>query len=248
MSKRKIPPYRDLLGRRFDPWRDRGELLDRKLAILLNNLGVDPGVEGAYQKGFKALITHHGKKQKLTAPTNPREALLRAARDLVPGFQITLGDFTMKSFYAARHPTTRPPAILDRGAIAVLVSEVNKQIGKRKIHASGVKKAINRITDQGGKFAGYKKQRRQLELIYHRNRHKVPPPFPALTLCVHRSDGSSCFTEDPFFDDVPNACRSRGECPFWQAWSKFEQYVLSENQAESLALSRVNSYRRQITK
>jgi hypothetical protein len=83
--------------------------------------------------------------------------------------------------------------------------------------------------------------------MYYRHRRSVPPPFPSLTLCA-QPQGQTCFGDDPYFDEVPESCQKKGECPFWSVWETWANHGASEYITEIRVLIRVERYRRVVSR
>lgn len=276
MARRKLPNYRGALGRRFDPWReDPSTSLEDKLCQLLLLLGVDPGRPDAYSRGFHALMARHGRVPRLreTDARNWKHALLVAARDLVPGFQLNTRDFKLRSLYAARHPSTRPLDLeLDRPRIVALVNAQHPstwpldleldcpRIVARVIIVALVNE-VNALTTASGnkRRSGVMRAINRLtetnmpfeacrgdrqKLEYLYYRHRDQvSPPPKLSLCGRLPD-ASCFEGDPYFDEVPELCQMKNACPFLKAWETFADHTATEFHAELSALRRGEMYRR----
>jgi len=147
----------------MNPWREAVmEALELRRNALLAHLQIDPGQPRADQRAFIALRKQMGGSYSLPASeVETRKAFLSAARSKVSGFRLTVRDRSLKHFYAARHPRTRPP-ILAREQIIRLVREVDELGRSNGPHKTGVKRAINSLTETGQHFAHLKGRRHLL--------------------------------------------------------------------------------------
>lgn len=246
MAKRNTPYHRGILARPIDPWReDVIAALDQRRCQLLLELGIDPNDSDADARAIQELPIRHGTRDNadILSSRSASRAFFALAAASVPGFGLMTRRYNMGSIYASRHPRTRLPD-LPLADIAVLVRAVNEQSqtnvrGRR----SGIKKAINALTEPGQAFSHLRRHRHRLEWMYHRHRHKVPPSFPSLALCA-RPDRNSCFGSDVLFDEAPSLCRARRECAFWRAWEEWANYNAEEYRLEMRALVAIEAYRR----
>jgi len=259
MAKRKIPSYRGGLGRRFDPWReDITATLEEKRCALMVHFGIDPDAADADVRALDALSERHGDRIRPPTGGDARSQLLSAASKVVPGLQMTVVGTKYVDVIAARHPKTRPSKLdlldssnrspkLTRGTLVSLVLAVR---GLTKVNDKGrkvgIKRAIHSLTQTGQPFDEYRTCREDLEEFYYRYANQVPPSLPSLTLCS-RPEGQSCFSADPFLDEVPDNCKLRNSCAFWKAWQIWANFFVPEFILERRAMTGASHYRRAIT-
>jgi hypothetical protein len=249
VARRKTANYRGSLGRRIDPWReDVMASLHQKLRVLITELGVDPDAPDADVRALHALLArHHRARIRPGSRRGVRHDLLAAASRLIPGFQMTIRGSKVRDLHEARHPTTRPTNLgLNSAQLVTLILAVRS---RTPVNANGrrigIKRSINYLTQIGQPFAQLRGHEKELELLYYRHRNSVPPALPSLALCA-RPMGQSCFGSDPFFDEVPDNCKSRDSCPLWKAYEVWASFAACEYAAELLALKGAALYRREM--
>lgn len=245
MAKRKTPNYRGVLARPINPWReDVLSALDERRVQLLLAHGINANAKDADARAARALLLRHGTGSNAKVPGySAVRVFLALAAAHVPGFRLVVQRYDMQSIYAARYPKTRSSELLFAD-IAALVRAVN---GRSQVNVrgrrSGIKRAINAVTETGQAFSHLRCHRGRLEWIYHRHRHRVPPIFPSLTWCA-RPDNQTCFGDEVFFDEAPALCQAKQECDFWKGWEVWASYFAAEYLLETRVLVTIEMYRR----